>query len=351
MFEMIALSHEDTEKILDMETVIGKVEQAYTLKHEKTAALWPMIFHEFEPGVADMDIKSGHLSGAGIFGMKLVSWFGPNAEKNLPQLVGTVMVFDGNTGAPRAILSAEHVTCMRTGAAGAIGAKFLARQDSKTLLMVGTGNQAAFQIAATLMVMPSIERVLLWNPLEVADAEAFKSTINERLENEFLSHYTETPDKYESFKKKFDVDFEVVTDIEAATKKSDIIITATPARKAMILKEWVQPGTHFSCVGADMEGKQEIDAALFADARVFTDDITQSTNVGEAETAVKSGIISAADILCEIGAVIAGTSEGRLTDEDITIYDSTGIALQDLITADYALKQAKEKGIGSKFTL
>ena len=161
MFNMLALSHEDTEKILDMETVIAKVEEAYTLKHKKDAALWPMIFHEFEEGVADMDIKSGHVMGANLFGLKLVSWFGPNAEKNLPQLVGTVMVFDGETGTPKAILSAEHVTCMRTGAAGAIGAKYLARQDSKTMLMIGTGNQAAFQIAATLMVMPSIEKVYL----------------------------------------------------------------------------------------------------------------------------------------------------------------------------------------------
>ncbi len=134
-----------------------------------------MIFHEFEEGVADMDIKSGHLMGADIFGLKLVSWYGPNAEKGLPQLVGTVMVFDGSTGAPKAILSAEHVTCMRTGAAGAVGAKYLARKDSKTLMMVGTGNQAAFQIAATLMVMPSIEKVLLYNPISKDEAIAFES--------------------------------------------------------------------------------------------------------------------------------------------------------------------------------
>jgi len=346
---MLALSHEDTEKLLDMETVIEKVEQAYSLKHREEAALWPMIFHEFEEGVADMDIKSGHLMGANIFGLKLVSWYGPNAEKNLPQLVGTVMVFDGETGAPKAILSAEHVTCMRTGAAGAIGAKYFARNDSKTLLMVGTGNQAAFQIAATLMVMPSLEKVYLWNPMSLEEAEAFKSTISDRLNTEFLSHYDD--DKKAEIRKKFDVEFEVVTDIEKTTAESDIIITVTPSRKAMIMKDWVKPGTHFSCVGADMSGKQEIDEELFAVARVYTDDITQSTNVGEAETAVKKGIIKPEDIISEIGAVITGEVKGRLTDEDITIYDSTGIALQDLITADYAIKKAEELGVGSKFVL
>lgn len=350
MFNMLALSHEDTESLLDMETVIEKVEQAYTLKHQKDAALWPMIFHEFEEGVADMDIKSGHLIGANIYGLKLVSWFGPNAEKNLPQLVGTVMVFDGETGAPKAILSAEHITCMRTGAAGAIGAKYFARQDSKTLLMVGTGNQAAFQIAATLMVMPSIEKVYLWNPINQDEAEVFKSKIADRLNDEFLVHYDDAA-KVAELKQKFDVEFEVVTDIEKATGESDIVITVTPSRKAMIMKEWVKPGTHFSCVGADMSGKQEIDEALFGVARVFTDDITQSTNVGEAETAVKKGIIKPEDIISEIGAVISGDAKGRLSDEEITIYDSTGIALQDLITADYAIKRAEETGVGSKFTL
>lgn len=350
MFNMLALSHEDTEKLLDMETVIEKVEQAYCLKHKKEAALWPMIFHEFEEGVADMDIKSGHLMGANIFGLKLVSWFGANAEKNLPQLTGTVMVFDGSTGAPKAILSAEHVTCMRTGAAGAVGAKYLARRDSKTLLMVGTGNQAAYQIAATLMVMPSLEKVYLWNPINKEEAQTFKSKIVDRLKNEFLNHYT-NPEKVAELTKKFNVEFEVVENIEKATAESDIIITVTPSKQAMIMKEWVRPGTHFSCVGADMEGKQEIDESLFAIGRVFADDITQSTNVGEAETAIKKGIIKAEDIISEIGAVITGEVKGRLTEEDITIYDSTGIALQDLITADYAIKRAEELGIGSKFVL
>lgn len=349
MFKMIALSHEDTEKLLDMESIIEKVEQAYSLKHKKEAALWPMIFHEFEEGVADMDIKSGHLMGANIFGLKLVSWFGENSNKNLPQLVGTVMVFDSLTGAPKAILSAEHITCMRTGAAGAVGAKYLARKDSKKLMIVGTGNQAAYQIAATLMVMPSIEHVYLYNPISLEEAENFRKNIQKRLQDEFLNYSDEG--KITQYRKKFNVEFEVVKDIEKATGDSDIIITVTPSRKPMIMKEWVKPGTHFSCVGADMSGKQEIDENIFSISRVFTDDITQSINVGEAEIAVKKGVISSENIISEIGAVIVGDTKGRLLDKDITIYDSTGIALQDLITADYALNKAKEMGIGTEFDI
>lgn len=334
-----------------MKTVIEKVEKAFLLKYEKQAELFPMIFHEFSRGEADMDIKSGHLAGAGLFGLKLVSWFKNNTAKQLPQLTGTIMIFDSNTGVPRAILSAEHITCMRTGAAGAIGAKYLARNDSRNLLIVGTGNQAAFQIAATLMVMPEIETVYLWNPIAQNEAELFQQKIQERLEKEFLSFYNTNNTYYENLKRKFAVKFEVVNDIETITKKADIIITATPARKPLIKKEWVKPGTHFSCIGSDMEGKQEIDENLFANARIFTDDYQQSITVGEAEIAIKKAIITKEDYAGEIGSLISNKTKGRLSENDITIFDSTGIALQDLITADYALKQAELNNLGSQFNL
>lgn len=347
MFNVVALSHDDTKKILDMRTVISKVEEAYKLKYQEDAALFPMIFHEFERGVADMDIKSGHLQGAGIFGLKLVSWYGENKKKDLPELIGTVMVFDVNTGMPKAILSAEHITCMRTGAAGAIGAKYLAREDSKNLLLVGTGNQAAYQIAATLMVMPKIEKVYLWNPMSLEQAKEFKNTIKSRLTDEFLSFYTDVKE----LEKKFDVEFEVVESIEEAAKDSDIIITVTPSRKPLIMKSWIKNGTHFSCVGSDMNGKQEIDEEIFRDAKLYADDLFQSMDVGESEVPLEKGVITKESYIGEIGALITGNIPGRTSDDETTIFDSTGIALQDLITADYALKVAKEKNIGSNFNL
>lgn len=320
------------------------------MKHTKEAVLWPLIFHEFEPGVKDMDIKSGYLKNSNAFGLKLVSWFGPNKDKGIPQLIGTVMVFDSETGAPKAILSAEHITMMRTGAAGAIGAKYLARKDSETLLMVGTGHMALLQIAATLIVMPSIKKVYLWNPLSVDLAEEFKCGIKERLKKQVLD-MIEDQEILEEITRKFNVEFEVITDIEKITGDADIIITVTPSRKALIKKEWVKPGTHFSCVGSDMSGKQEIDEALFGMARVFTDDIAQSISVGESEIAIKNGVISKEDIISEIGAVINGEVIGRQSNTDITIYDSTGIALQDLITANYAIDKAVKTDMGTVFTI
>lgn len=346
MFKVKILNQKDTEEVLDMKQVIEVVEQVYTLKADGNAVLFPMVFHEFERGVADMDIKSGHLKGADIYGLKLVSWFGENSKQNLPPLVGTVMIFDGKTGKPLALLSAEHMTGMRTGAAGAIGAKYLARKDSQSLLMVGAGHQSKYQIAATLIAMDHIKKIRIYDPMNYEGAERLKNSIKTILREKFLSKYEEGSEIYKEILRKFDVEFEAVSDLKEAVGLSDVIITATPSRKPMIMKDWVKKGTHFSCVGSDMEGKQEIDEAIFGIAKVYVDDITQAINVGETEIPVKKGIIKKENILAEIGLVIAGAVEGRSSEEDITIYDSTGIALQDLLTAKLALDIAEKKGLG-----
>ena len=351
MFKVKVLNQKDTEEVLDMKQVIQVVEQVYTLKADGNAALFPMVFHEFERGVADMDIKSGYLKGADIYGLKLVSWFGENSKQNLPQLVGTVMIFDGKTGKPLALLNAEHITGMRTGAAGAIGAKYLAIKDSENLLMVGAGNQSKYQIAATLIAMDSIKKVRIYDPMNFNGAVKLQNSIKTILREEFLSKYEKDSENYKEVLKKFDVEFEAVSDLKEAVALSDVIITATPSRKPMIMKEWVKKGTHFSCVGSDMEGKQEIDEAIFGLAKVYVDDLAQAINVGETELPVKKGVITKDDIISEIGHVISGTVEGRSNKDDITIYDSTGIALQDLLTAKLALDMAEKKGLGVEVDL
>jgi len=344
MNKIIILNEETIKELLDIKNVIKVVEQAYTLKNSNQADLFPIITHIFEPGKADMDIKSGHLKGdANIFGLKLVSWFGENSKKGFPEVIGTIMIFDGKTGIPLGILSGEHMTGMRTGSAGAIGVKYLARKDSENLLMVGAGHQAFFQVAANLTVLDQIKKVMVYDPIDYKLAVDFCHKIKEKLNEEILSKYKDD----EILVKKYDIDFVATDDIEKSTSKADVIVTATPSRKPIIKKEWVKKGTHFSCIGSDMEGKQEIDENIFSKARIFVDDFEQASNVGETETPIKKGIIKKEDIAGEIGEVIMGTKSGRLSDDEITIFDSTGIAHQDLLTATYAIKIAKEKGLGT----
>lgn len=338
MFTLRVLSREVTEKVLQLSDVISTVEEVYRLKAMGETAVFPLVFHEFEPGVADMDIKSGWLKGSDIFGLKVVSWFGENVKKNLPALIGTVLVMDAKTGVPQGILDGSHITGIRTGAAGAIGAKLLARKDSKTLMVVGAGHVATFQVAATLTLLPDIEKVYVYDGLSQENAERFAKSMPEVLAENFAMTDCKAV-------------FEAVTDLPAATADSDIIITVTPSREPIIRKEWVKPGTHFSCIGADMSGKEEIEAEIFENARVFTDDTPQCINVGEIEIPVKKGILKAEDIAGEIGEILTGKTCGRENDEQITVFDATGTALLDLLTAKLALAKAEEQGLGETVNL
>lgn len=338
--KVIVLNDEQIESVLDEKSVIEAVEGAYRQKSEKKASVWPLVFYEFDPGHADMDIKSGCLEEDDIYGLKLVSWFGENAKKGLPDLFGTTLIFDRTTGAPKALLNAGYITKMRTGAAGAIGAKYLARKDSKELLIVGMGSMAPFQIAATLISFPQIERVTMIEPMHPENSAKLLAPIQE-LVNQIMeqSGYKNT------------AVMEGISDMETAVRRSDIIITITPSRKPMIKKEWVKLGTHFSCVGSDMSGKQEIESEIFEGARVFADDIPQAVKVGECEIPIKEGHFSEDKFAGEIGDLISGKIAGRIDDNEITIFDSTGIALQDLTVAALALRKAEEKKIGTMVEL
>jgi ornithine cyclodeaminase/alanine dehydrogenase len=240
---------------------------------------------------------------------------------------------------------------MRTGAAGSIGAKYLARKDSENLLLVGSGHLGAFQIIATLMNMENIKKVTVYNALSFDQANEFCKSIKDKLLGLLAPYKSQDKEFYDQMLKRIDIVFEPTQDIQQATEQADIIITATPSRAPMIKKEWVKPGTHISCVGADMEGKQEIDEHLFASTRVFVDDIGQAISVGETEIPYKKGIITEDQIKAEIGSVILNRENGRVSNEDITIFDSAGISLQDLITANYLLEKAAEKEVGLLTTL
>lgn len=339
MFDVKVLSKEDTEQLLDIADVIDVVEDVYRQKANGETVVWPLVFYEFDPGKADMDIKSGWLKGSGIFGLKLVSLFNSNVEKGLPSLLGTIMVMDGETGRPLGFLDGSHITGMRTGAAGAIGAKYLANPDSENLLLVGAGHVANFQVAAMLTLFPELKKIRAYDPISMEFSERFVKAIPDKLKKFF--HISEDiVDR---------VSFEAVGDetIEDVTKDSQIIITVTPSKKPLIMKEWVSPGTHFSCIGSDMSGKEEIDPGIVGAARIFTDDKPQCINVGEIEIPIKKGLLKAEDIAGDIGQVITGKIAGRQNREQITVYDATGIALLDLATAQLALKSAKADRFGA----
>lgn len=342
------ISNNDVRNILDLKNTILCVENAYRQKANNRAKVLPLVSADLVEGKADMDIKSGIYQAENLFGLKLVAWFGENKTQGLPALTAMTMVFDLKNGFPIALINAEYLTAMRTGAAGAVGIKYLAKKNAEVLTVVGTGNQAAFQIAATLAAVPSIRKVYLYNPGNEKKAQLLQESIRTKLSSIINDSNDLKNEKW--IQRIKTVEFYAVNNIQSALTGSDAVITITPSSQALIKKEWVKPGTHISCIGADLPGKQELDETLFKTARVFADDSGQAYRVGEIQTAVRSGILPIESIR-EIGYVINGNENGRLSNNDITVFDSTGIALQDLAVADYIIKTAEEKHIGTIVTI
>jgi len=332
--EVIILGRRDLKAVLEMPRVMEGVAEAYRSKARGQTAVWPLVSHHFEEHGAVMDIRSGAVFGSEqVHGLKMLNNFPKNAEQSLPGFNGMLMFFDSTTGIPQGVMDASYITCMRTGAAGALGARTLARPESETLLILGCGKQSIFQIAATLIAMPQIKRVLLASPHTYAKAVAFAESCAAQLREDFHLDVSA-------------VSFEPVSDLAAAVGASDIIITVSPSRVPLIKKEWLRPGTHLSCIGADMEGKEEIDPAIFAGARVFADDLDQCVRVGEMELAISGGYIRKEDVAGELGQVLNGEIPGRTDPEQITLFDATGLALLDLVTGKRAVELAREKKLG-----
>ncbi|MBQ7140872.1 MAG: ornithine cyclodeaminase [Bacilli bacterium] len=329
------LSEVDIKKILNMNIAINAVESAYKQKSDNKGEVWPLVFYEYEHNVFDLDIRSGNLDDSNAYGLKLISYNENNPKVGLNKVNATSLVCDSKTGQPIALLNAAPITSYRTGASAGIGAKYLARKDSKNLLVVGSGNIAIYSIVATLITMPCIEKVIICNPKNYNSLLNKIDNIKVDINNLLVECNLELK-----------ATIVCSNDIETSVKESDIIITATPSEKPLIKSEWVKEGTHFSCMGACMEGKQEIDELIFSKAKVYADDINQCIKSGESQTAFKNNIIS--NFNGEIGDVILNKENGRELEEDITIFDSTGLFIQDLATSLEILNNSNGIGIEVK---
>ena len=164
MAQVRVLSAADIQQVFSINDALEAVEDAYRQKAEGKGTAWPMVYAAFEPGVSDMDIRSGELQDAGLFGLKLTAWFSKNPAKGLPEIFGTTLICSNVDGSPLALLNASAITGLRTGAAGALGAKWLAREDASKLLVCGCGHQSSYQVAAVLAACPQVNHVEVWDP-------------------------------------------------------------------------------------------------------------------------------------------------------------------------------------------
>lgn len=311
----------DIEKLLTMELVIEAVENGYKLYSEKKALVPPIVSMEVEKHHGEVDIKSSVDLEEDITCVKIASGYWSNLKNyGLPTGLGTILLFDARNGALLAVMEGGLITDMRTGAAGAVSAKYLARKDSKTAAIIGTGVIARMQLRALLTVF-DLEEVFVWG----RNKENLDKYVND-MKSEYPSLSIQ----------KCDTAGECVS-------QADIVITTTASKGPLFKKEDLKPGTHIACIGADMEGKQEIDENIFSDAKIVVDSIDQCRSKGEIETALIKDIIQESDIYAEIGDIILENKAGRTNDEEITVFDSTGMSVQDIATAKNVYRKLIEE--------
>lgn len=246
-----------------------------------------------------------------------------NAKYGLPAVFSILVYTHPETGFPLAICDGSHHTLMRTGASAAVSAKWLARKDSTVLAIVGAGSVAKGTLATCDVVFPWRE-VRIWSRTQES-LDRFVAA-----EQPLYPHLELKPS----------------TSLEEVVRGADVVVTGTHARGWIVDDAWIEPGTHLAALGADLEGEQELDPRILQRARVFVDDIRQCRTDGEINVPLRDGLITEADLAGEIGKVICGESEGRRADDEITVFDSTGIALQDSATVPLEYERAVAAGVG-----
>jgi ornithine cyclodeaminase len=281
------------------------------------AANFPVVRERLGHADAIFGFKSGIDRTGPTLGVKAGGLWPGNRARGLANHQSTILLFDCDSGAPLALVRGTWLTALRTAAASAISIRHLARPDATVLGILGAGGQAEFQVRAALAQRAFSQLVIAGR--SSARAEALAAA----LADTGLSIQ--------------------ITSAEDMARSSDVIITVTPSLRAVIADAWVRPGTHLACMGADTVGKQEVDAALVARARLFVDEPVQAITLGECQHAHAAGLIDPAALI-PIGAVINGTQAGRTSADEITLFDSTGVGLQDVAAAQLALTLAQAAG-------
>jgi len=286
--------------------------------------LTPSLMHVETPR-GEFHIKSGGLVGDRTYFTTKVGggFFGNRANFDLPNIIGLILLVDGENGAPLAVMESGFITRVRTGAATAVAAKYLARPDSRTVTICGAGTQGEIQLRALTRVLP-IERAFVWsrNP-----NPAFAERMSQEL----------------------GIKVSVAAGLTQAVRESDVVVTCTPAKRWFLGREHIRPGTFVAAVGTDSPDKQELEPELLASSVVVCDLVEQSEHVGDLHHAIAAGLMTREQVYGELGAVIAGVISRPAREDRAVIFDSTGTALQDAAAAVLVYEHAVATGRGTPF--
>jgi ornithine cyclodeaminase/alanine dehydrogenase-like protein (mu-crystallin family) len=322
----LLFSRSDIERLLTLDACMAAVEDAFR-QHALGKAP--------PPGILSLHVEDGgfHIKTALLtldrpyFAAKTNANFPHNGPRHgLPTIQGIVVLCDAVTGRPLAVMDSMAITALRTAAATAVAAKYLARTNSRTALICGCGGQAPAQLRALLRVR-SPERIFAYDQ-DADKAQAFATA---------LATATGPP-------------ITTVSDLPRAVGESDIVITCTTARRYFVTRAMVGPGTFVAGVGADNENKQELDPALLAASKLVTDLTEQCALIGDLHLALAAGAMTRSGVHAELGEIVAGLKPARTTEEETIVFDSSRTALQDVAAAVAVYRQALEQGAGARFS-
>ena len=293
--------------------VLAAVREAFVLHSEDKGRVFPVIREKLSTGGV-FGIKAGDVQAEGLLGFKAAGFWPSNRALGSEPHQATIMLIDPATGRPVCVIDGNAITTARTGAAGALGLQQLARRDSTQLCVFGTGVQARSQVDYALRVLPDIQYLRY-------------VSIDRKRDASFESHFAGR------------LQVECAADADTAVARSDVVITATPGGGPLFSAEAVKPGTHLNCVGTDTKGKRELPEGLLLRVRLVVDDLVQSRQIGESQWAPDTPCV-------EIGDLFTGKAKLERAQSDITIFDLTGLALQDLTVARLIHEKARTGGKG-----
>ncbi len=321
---MLLLTEQEIRDSVDMAVAIDVVERAFEALARDQVTQPPPIGLDIPDIDAEIHVKGAHIHGADHFVFKIACGFYRNPQMGLPMASGLVLAFDANNGQPAGLLfDNSYLSDLRTGAAGAVAARYLAPQKLCRVAVIGAGIQARMQLRALAQVR-TIPSVAIWNRHPERAQQCAAEMADE-----------------------LDVDVQAVERIEDAVQGANMVLTVTVAREPLVRAEWIAPGTHITAVGSDGPDKQELDVELLHRADlVVADRLSQCLEVGEIHHAVDAGRLRA-DACVELGAVVLGLAVGREAEDQITVADLTGLGVQDAAIASATLHAARGKGFGT----
>jgi ornithine cyclodeaminase/alanine dehydrogenase-like protein (mu-crystallin family) len=320
---MLVLNQEEVERLLDMEGCIAAMEDALAAlaRGEVHVPLRFVMRPGDEPSL--LGLMPAHRAGdTPLYSLKTVAVFPDNPQRGLDAHQGTVTLFDGETGEVRVLMNASAITAIRTAAVSAVATRLLAREDARVLGILGAGVQARSHLEA-LPLVRNFDAVRIYS----RTSEHAKALAAE-------------------------VGAEAVNTAEAAVRDADVVVTATSSTEPVLAREWLKPGVHVNAIGGRPPQMTELDTATIADAAFFVDRRESAeAEAGDYRAAVASGAIGRDHIRAELGEVVIGAKPGRSGDDELTVFRSLGLAVEDLAAAEYVVRRARETGVGTEVQL